>query len=107
MEKLQSYLKTLRVILIFLTAFELIYFGIALSAGDLRRSIDEQFYIGWILLVAHLIMLFILLWLNWYKFPINDKMKTNNSFLLIFLGVLGMWLWMPSSDDIDNLSNFK
>ncbi|SRR5690625_1937810 len=107
MEKLQSYLKTLRVVLIFLTTCELIYFGIALSASDLRKSLDDQFYAVLFLAAFHLIMLFIFLWLNWYKLPINTKMRTNNSFLLIFLGILGMWLWMPSSDDIDGLSNFK
>jgi|SRR5690625_156290 len=106
MNKLQSYLKTIRVVLIFLTVFELIYLGVTLSDKQLRLKLDDNFQALWVILIFHIVMLSIILWLNWTKFPINKKMKMSNTYLVVFLGILGMWLWMPSSNDIDNLSNY-
>lgn len=104
MNRLKSQLLTVRFLLIPLTVFEIVYFGIALSASELRKSLDADYYTMWWILGYHLIMWVVILWLNWTKFPIPQKLKLNNSILVTFLGILGMWLWMPSSDDIDGLS---
>lgn len=104
MNRLQSTLLTIRILLIPLTVFEIIYFGIALSAGQFRKSLDADYHAFWIILIYHLVMWGMILYINWTKFPIPKKMKINNSLLITFMGILGMWLWMPSSDDIDGLS---
>src|SRR5690625_7347280 len=106
MNKLQSYLKTIRVVLIFLTVFELIYLGVTLSDKQLRLKLDDNFQGLWVILIFHIVMLRIILWLNWTKFPINKKMKMPYAYIVVFLGIVRMWLWMPSCNDIDKLSNY-
>ncbi|HLS29887.1 MAG TPA: hypothetical protein VK021_03450 [Flavobacteriaceae bacterium] len=105
MKKLQTYLKTLRLVLIPLTVIELVYLGVVLSDKKLWAKLDE-FNTLWVIIIYHSIILMIILWLNWTKLPIKRKMKINNTYMVVFLGILGMWLWMPSSDDIDGLSNY-
>lgn len=105
MKKLQTYLKTIRIVLIPLTVIEIVYLGVVLSDKKLLAKLDG-FNTMWIIIIFHSIMLIIILWLNWTKLPIPKKMKLNNTYMIVFLGILGMWLWMPSSDDIDGLSDY-
>lgn len=105
MKKLKTYLKTLRILLIPLTVMEVVYMGITLSEKKILAKLDE-FHFLWIFLIYHIIMLIIILWLNWTKFPIPKKMKIKNTYMVVLLGILGMWLWMPSSEDIESLSDY-
>jgi hypothetical protein len=35
--------------------------------------------------------------------PIREKTKTNNTFMMLLLGIIGMWLWIPNKREINKL----
>lgn len=42
------------------------------------------------------IILILFLVVNWTQDPFGRKGKISNSFLLVWLGFIGMWLWLPN-----------
>jgi hypothetical protein len=35
---------------------------------------------------------------------LRKKTKTNNTFVVLFLGIIGMWLWIPNQNEINKLT---
>lgn len=99
MKELQSSIKILKILLIFLTIIQIAYIIIVFGSPKLWIELDFNYKANWIIGAFHLMVACIFIWFNCYKMPFTKKVKTNNTLMIIFLGILGMWLWLPNKND--------
>ena len=102
-QALKSDFKKMRVLLIILTLIEISYLIVAFTNVKLWIKIDFDYKINWVILGLNLIVSGIFIWYNWTKMPIEKKNKSNNTFLILFLGTIGMWLWIPNKRELKKL----
>ena len=102
-EKLKSDLKNLRMLLIILTTIQIGYIIISFKDSKLWNKLDFNYNVNWLILALNIIVAIIFIWFNWTKMPITKKSKTNNTFMILFLGIIGMWLWIPSKRELNKL----
>lgn len=104
-KNLKSDLKKLRILLITLTLIQVGYMIIIFTNSFLWNKLDYEYSANWLIFGLNLIVSGIFIWYNWAKLPIEKKTKTNNTFMIIFLGIIGMWLWIPNKNEIDKLTD--
>ena len=102
-EKLKSDLKKLRILLIILTLIQVGYLIIVFTDTKLWTKLDFDYKANWMIWGMNLFVAGIFIWYNWKKMPIERNTKTNNTFMILFLGIIGMWLWMPSKKEMNKL----
>lgn len=103
-ERIKSDVKKLRFSLSLLTILILIYL---LSWFTIEyHGIHPLILIGLlsVLSIIHLILYIIFIYYVSIKYPTDQKSRMNNTLMIIFLGIIGMWLWLPSEKEIDRLS---
>jgi type IV secretory pathway component VirB8 len=99
-QKLRSSLKKLKILLIILTIIELAN-TVLMFTHDVLWF---KFYnLQWVIFGIHYIIAVIFIWFIWKKMPLEKKSKSNNTFLIFFFGIIGMWLWMPNKKEVDKL----
>jgi uncharacterized membrane protein len=103
-ENFKSDLKKLRVLLIILTLIQIVYMIIIFADTKLWIKLDFDYKANWLILGLNFIVAGIFLWFNWTRMPIEKKTKTNNTFMILFLGIIGMWLWIPNKREINKLT---
>ena len=89
-EKLKSDIKKLRTSLIILTLIQVVYMIIVFSNAKLWVKLDFEYKVNWLIWGLNLITMGVFIWFNWKKLPIEKKNKTNNTLMIIFLGIIGM-----------------
>lgn len=102
-ENFKSDLKKLRILLIVLTLIQIGYVIVIFADTKLWAKLDFEYKANWLTWGLNLIVSGIFLWFNWKKMPIKKKTKTNNTFMILFLGIIGMWLWIPNKREINKL----
>lgn len=60
--------------------------------------------LNWILWVLNYGIAGFCVFYTWKYLPIPKKEKTNNTLMILFLGIIGMWLWLPNENDLKNYS---
>lgn len=55
----------------------------------------------WTLSASYLIIDFVFIWYNWKKLPIHRKAKIDNTWLILMMGLIGLWLWIPNKKQIE------
>lgn len=103
-ENFKSDLKKLRILLIILTIIQIGYLIIIFTDSKLWIKLDFDYKANWVIFGLTLIVTGIFIWFNWTRMPIGNKTKTNNTFMILFLGIIGMWLWIPNKREIDKLN---
>ena len=103
-ENFTSDLKKLRILLIILTLIQIGYMIIIFADTKLWIKLDYDYKANWLILGLNLIVAGTFIWFNWTKMPIEKKTKTDNTFLILFLGIIGMWLWIPNKREINELT---
>jgi hypothetical protein len=103
-KNLKSDLKKLRILLIILTFIQVGYMIITFTNSILWNKLDNEFKAIWLIFGLNLIVSGIFIWYNWTKLPIEKKTKTNNTFMILFLGIIGMWLWIPNKSELEKLT---
>lgn len=101
---LKSDLKKLKNLLIILTLTQIGYIIIAFVDAKLWIKLDFNYKTNWMILCLHLIVAGVFIWFNWKRMPILRKSKINNTFLILFLGIIGMWLWIPNNREKNKLT---
>ena len=92
----ESEIANLRVLLTGLTLIQLTYLIFIFADYENYIKLIFSFHLDWIVAIIHYIVTGIFLWYNWKKLPIEKKKKIDNTWMIIFLGIIGMWLWIPS-----------
>lgn len=103
-ENLKSDLKKLRGLLIILTLIQIGYTIIIFADEQLWMKLDFEYKVNWLIMGLHCLTTGIFIWYNWKKMPIVKKAKINNTFMILFLGIIGMWLWMPNKRELNKLT---
>ncbi|MEO2051497.1 MAG: hypothetical protein ABGX00_07000 [Allomuricauda sp.] len=103
-ENFKSDLKKLRILLIILTLIQIGYLIIIFTDSKLWIKLDFDYKANWVIFGLTLIVYGIFIWFNWTRMPIEKKKKTNNTFMILFLGIVGMWLWIPNRREINKLT---
>ena len=106
-ENFKSNIKKLRVLLIILTLIQIGYIIIIFTNTKLWIKLDLDYKTNWLIWGLNIIVAGIFLWFNWMRMPIKKKTKTNNTFMILFLGIIGMWLWIPNKREINKLTENK
>ncbi|MFK5889758.1 MAG: hypothetical protein QM486_03375 [Flavobacteriaceae bacterium] len=104
-ERLELAFKRLKLLLIIMTIIELSY--VLVNSTDQLEVIKFIFQnnIDKMLWVLHLLLVGVFIGFIWKKFPANKKSKWNNTLMILFLGVIGMWLWFPNKKELEKLMN--
>jgi len=114
-ENLKSDLKKIRILLIILTFIEFSYFVLIFGGGTLwannaqNNSNNTTVWIlsfivsGFIIWILHLLVMGIIIWYNWKKMPILRKKKIDNTLMILFIGIIGMWFWIPNKTELNKL----
>ena len=106
MEKIKSDISKLKVFLILLTTFTLtFFFGFFM---DFTPWINENLSYNQSLMIfglIHYLGIAIFVWFIWKKYPSEDKKKTNDIVMILFTGIIGMWLWLPNEKELNKLGD--
>lgn len=102
-KNLKSDLIKLRILLITLTLIQIGYMIIIFTNSYLWFKLDYEYKANWLIFGLNFIVSGIFIWYNWTKLPIENKTKTNNTFMILFLGIIGMWLWIPNKNELEKL----
>jgi hypothetical protein len=43
------------------------------------------------------------IWITWTKLPKKRHRKWNDTIFLVFFGIIGLWMWMPSTSGLNRL----
>lgn len=89
-------LKKLKFALIVLTIILVGYSVLLFTSTEWVIKLHIHYGAKWYIAAFNFFIKGIFIWYNWKKLPIDKKTRTNNTYMLILLGVIGMWLWMPN-----------
>lgn len=74
--------------------------------GIFLRFKNENQLIFWILRAAFFGGRLFILWYVWKRYPVGRKEKWDNTWKIVFLGIIGMWLWYPSKREREVLGKY-
>lgn len=93
----------LRILLILLTITQLGYLVVMFIDTKLWLKIDEAYYANWIVWGFHYSAVGFVVWFIWKRMPIEKKTKINQTLMILILGIIGMWLWLPNERELNQL----
>lgn len=103
-QTLKSDFRKLRIILIVLTIIQISYFTTTFSQNELWLRLYSGYHSDILIWSLNLVVAGIFVWYDWMKLPTNRRNKINNTFMILFLGIIGMWLWLPNRREIEKLT---
>jgi len=103
--QLRLQIKRLRYLLIALTILYIIPIILIISLTIISPPLALFFFILIlnklnILVLLYLIPQFIFCWFIWKKYPDTKSSKRDSILMILFLGIIGMWLWLPSEREL-------
>lgn len=103
--KIKSDLKKLKSILIILSILQGCYLLIFSLNIPLSAYLDNNYKLDLFVKGFNILTRILFIWYIWKCYPITKKKRSNNTWMIIFLGIIGMWLWMPSKNEVNKLVN--
>ena len=76
---------------------ELVYFSITYYDNKLWILIDNDFKANIIIGIFHLIVVGLFLKEIWSNNSTEKNKRTENTFMILILGIIGMWIWIPKN----------
>lgn len=102
-EQLAATIAKLRILLIVLTTLQAAYLTIFFTNVKLSNTLDINYHANKIIWLLNVFTAATFIWFNWKKLPIEKNKKTNNTLMIIFLGLIGMWLFIPNKRELDKM----
>jgi len=104
LKKIKSDISKLKIFLILHTIITLtFFFGLSMNLIpwiEQNLSYNESLIIFGLM---NYLGIAIFLWYIWKKYPGDKKKKTNDSLMIVFVGIIGMWLWLPNEKELNKL----
>jgi RsiW-degrading membrane proteinase PrsW (M82 family) len=92
----------LKIILILNTIIQIIVFiYFVTNAETILQNVDRPIFMN-IVPIFHFALFFLFLWFIWRRTDFENAKKHRNTHLVLWLGFLGMWIWI-----IDNKKFIK
>jgi amino acid transporter len=105
LEKIKSDLSKLKIFLILLTVFTFIFFfGFYMEYTHWVEQNLGSIQLLLIFGILHYSGIAIFIWFIWTKYPVENKKKKSDTIMIIFLGIIGLWLWMPNEKELKKLA---
>lgn len=101
----ENNLKNLKGVLIGFTLINIAFFIFIFFYDTVYYKLVFNYHIDWIFGLFHYMVLGVFLWIIWKKFPYTKKKKRDLTWLILLLGVLGLWLWFPNKKEIERMQN--
>lgn len=89
---------TLKTLLILLTVIELSYLAVIFYDDNLWVKLDYDFKANIIIGILHLIVVGLFIKKIWNENESLKKKKTDSTIMILVLGLIGMWIWLPKSE---------
>ena len=103
-KNLCSDIHKLRILLIILTLSQVGYILTIFMNSVLWIKLNSDYKVNWIIGVFNFLVVGLFLWYNWKRLPVEKKKKSENTWMILFLGIIGMWLWIPNKNEITKFS---
>lgn len=100
----ESEITRLRIALIVLTIVQIGFLIIMFADIKAYIRLYYETYSNWILTTMHISTMVVFLWYNWKRLPLEKKKRTDNTWMILFLGIIGMWLWIPNKKEIEKMN---
>lgn len=97
-------IRNLRYILILLTLLQIAYFALMFVEDVLFFKLQMEYKSDWILALLNYSVAGLFIWYNWKRLPIEKKKKKDATWMILFLGIIGMWLWLPNAEEIKRIN---
>ena len=104
--RLKDDIKKLRSLLVILTLIQIGQILLILSGTSIFTNIDFVYMAKWPILGLHLLTAVIFIWYIWQKMPIKKRKKVYNTIMILFLGIIGMWMWMHGNRELKEMSEY-
>ena len=90
---------TLKILVSILTTFELSLAYIFIFVPNLNFLFDDYnaVLVNWLI---HYIVVFIFIRFIVKKMNYEKKDRNENILMILFLGVIGMWIWLPNKEEL-------
>ena len=95
--------KRLKILLIIATIIQISYIVILITNHDFFVTVNNKYNTDKIISIISYLIISILLWYEWKVIISEKKNKINNTLMLLFLGIIGMWLWYPNKKELDKI----
>lgn len=100
----ESEITRLRIALIVLTIVQIGFLIITFADFKAYIKLYYETHSNWILTAMHISTMAVFLWYNWKRLPLEKKKRTDNTWMILFLGIIGMWLWIPNKKEIEKMN---
>jgi len=90
-------IRTLKISLTILTVLELSYLTITFYDSRLWNTLDFEFKVNYFIGFIHIIIVGLFIKKIWEENQIEKKKKVDSTLMIIVLGLIGMWLWLPKN----------
>jgi len=97
-------IKNLKLLLVVFTGIHLVYVVLMFTDDKAYSKLVSDFYLNSIITILNCMVMGIFLWYNWKKLPLTKKKKIDNTWMILFLGILGMWFWIPSKTEVKKMN---
>lgn len=67
---------------------------------ELSREYSINTYLSWL----YLWTLAIVLLFTWKVFPWSQNKRVSSTLMILFLNLIGLWLWLPSKKEIEKMA---
>lgn len=93
----------LKIVLIKLTIIQLGYYALSLVEHNLFIELKMRFHSNMIIIILNFIISLTFIWFNWKKLPYSKSKKIDNTLMMLFLGIIGMWIWLPNQKELEKI----
>lgn len=102
-DKLIAQIKKLKILLIAMTIIQFSSIIMMIANVPLWTKIERKYDVNTINFILQLSLAITFIWFIWKKMPGNRKQKTNHTLMILFVGFIGMWLWIPNRRELKRL----
>lgn len=104
LEQFKRDLRILKSLLIVLTCIQTGYFIALFNDISFWSILVDDYYLIWLIWMSHFGVVAFFIGYIWKKMPTTEGKKIDNTLMIIFLGAIGMWLWMPNNKEIEKFT---
>ena len=102
--KLPSHIFRLKILISIWTILFITYLVIIYANTELWLKLNSLYRSDMLFTVINITLTIIIMWYNWSHLPIEKEKKIENTWMILFLGIIGIWLWLPNKKEISEMT---
>lgn len=93
--------------LIILTIIVVSFLILVFFFSELWIQLDNEYSINTLVHFLHTLVSVIFTWFIWKKITDEQDSKNNNILMVLFLGIIGMWIWLLNKREVNDLVDYQ